>query len=75
MTTQRSTLLVTGMSCGSCRQHVTTALQAVPGVTQVQVDLATGRTEIIHAPEVAPDAFIQAVVAAGYAARLAGAPA
>jgi copper chaperone CopZ len=75
MTTQRSTLIITGMSCGSCRQHATKALQGVPGVTHVQVDLASGRAEVEHASTVTPDALLQSIVAAGYGARVAGAPA
>lgn len=75
MSTQRSTLLVAGMSCGSCRQHVAAALQAVPGVTQVQVDLAAARAVVVHGPAVTPDTLVQAIVAAGYTARPAGTPA
>jgi copper chaperone CopZ len=37
---------VQGMTCGSCVKHVTQALQAVPGVTQVDVDLANGRARV-----------------------------
>ncbi len=33
------TLPVEGMSCGGCVASVTRALQQVPGVTEVQVDL------------------------------------
>jgi copper chaperone CopZ len=75
MTVQRSTLLITGMSCGSCRQHATKALQAVSGVTQVQVDLASGRAEVVHVSAVTVDALIASVVAAGYGANVAGTPA
>ncbi|HEY9899535.1 MAG TPA: heavy metal-associated domain-containing protein [Pantanalinema sp.] len=35
-------LSVTGMTCQNCVKHVTSALSAVPGVTRVSVDLATG---------------------------------
>ncbi len=74
-TTTLSVLLVTGMSCGSCRQHVSRALQAVPGVSQVQVDLASGRVEILHEPAVVPETLIQTIIAAGYTARVAALPA
>ena len=36
-------ITVKGMSCGHCAAAVTKALGALPGVSQVQVDLATGR--------------------------------
>ena len=35
----KQTYPVTGMSCGGCRKHVTEALTAVKGVTDVAVDL------------------------------------
>ena len=35
-------ITVKGMSCGHCRQAVTQALEAFPGVSNVTVDLASG---------------------------------
>nr|WP_242472976.1 heavy metal-associated domain-containing protein [Rhodoferax fermentans] len=40
-------LRVHDITCESCVKHVTTALQAVPGVTRVEVDLASGRTRVV----------------------------
>lgn len=37
------TLTVKGMSCNHCKQAVTKALEAFPGVTDVQVDLEKGQ--------------------------------
>ena len=34
-----STIIVAGMTCGNCVKHVTEELLAVPGITQVRVDL------------------------------------
>jgi len=39
-------LNVQGMTCGGCVKHVTKALQSVPGVNQVSVDLASGRARV-----------------------------
>ncbi len=39
-------LSVQGMTCGSCVKHVTRALEAVPGVRRVDVDLANGRARV-----------------------------
>lgn len=39
-------LEVKGMTCGSCVSHVKSALQSVPGVTQVEVSLASGRARV-----------------------------
>lgn len=62
------TLHVTGMTCHNCVKHVTQALQAVPGVTQVQVDLATGRAQVEggEVPE-----LLHAVQEEGYEVQLA----
>lgn len=37
---------VQGMTCSSCVKHVTNALQSVPGVSRVDVDLAKGRARV-----------------------------
>jgi len=37
--TETVELTVTGMTCGNCVQHVTTALKGVAGVKKVDVDL------------------------------------
>lgn len=38
----RTTLDVDGMTCNNCATHVTEALQGLPGVTGVEVDLRSG---------------------------------
>jgi copper chaperone len=64
---QRDTILtVTGMSCGSCVRHVTSALCAVQGVSKVNVQLRAGLAEVQHADEASVDALISAVREAGY---------
>jgi copper chaperone len=61
-----TTLTVTGMSCGSCVRHVTSALRAVPGVSTVNVQLRAGLAEIHHDDRASVDALISAVRDAGY---------
>lgn len=58
---------VNGLKCGGCVTKATAALQALPGVTAAQVDLAskTARVE----GEVAPEAVIRALQGAGYPAE------
>lgn len=60
-------LKVTGMSCQHCVRAVHEALQSVPGVTEVQVDLAdaTARVE----GEAALADLIHAIREAGYHAE------
>lgn len=69
-------LSVEGMTCASCVGRVERALQAVPGVAQAVVNLATGRATVRGMA--APDALLAAAGKAGYEARLldpvAGAP-
>ena len=61
------TLSITGMSCAHCVRAVTSALESVPGVESVEVDLdlACARVE----GQADADALIEAVVAEGYGAE------
>jgi copper chaperone len=63
-------LKVSGMSCQHCSGAVAKALEAVPGVSQVEVDLETGLARVEG--DAAPDALVRAVTGAGYEAALAG---
>ncbi|MDQ6930732.1 MAG: cadmium-translocating P-type ATPase [Candidatus Eremiobacteraeota bacterium] len=60
-----------GMTCASCAGHVTRALQAVPGVCGVQVNLATERASLAYDRPLEDTELIAAVEAAGYRATLA----
>lgn len=59
-------ITVKGMSCGHCSQAVTKALEALPGVSQVRVDLATGKVTFASANPVPREDLARAVKAAGY---------
>ena len=61
-----SVITVTGMSCEHCEKAVRAEISAIPGVSQVDVDLASGEVKIRAepAPEVA--ALRAAVEEAGY---------
>ncbi|KUP95107.1 heavy-metal-associated domain-containing protein, partial [Thermobifida cellulosilytica] len=41
-----TTITVTGMTCGHCVSSVKEEIGELPGVTDVRVDLASGRVEI-----------------------------
>ncbi|MBB5960101.1 copper chaperone CopZ [Saccharothrix tamanrassetensis] len=56
--------LVAGMTCGSCAAKVTTAVREVPGVTDVEIDLATGRLTV--AGTAGDTDITAAVTGAGY---------
>ncbi|MCM4081955.1 heavy-metal-associated domain-containing protein [Paractinoplanes hotanensis] len=61
-----STYTVTGMTCGHCVQAVTGELSALPGVDDVQVDLASGAVTVTSEAPLADDAVRAAVDEAGY---------
>lgn len=65
-----TTFGVDGMTCGHCVQHVTTELTAIPGVTDVAIDLVAGGSSQVTVTSDAPlsdDAVAAAVDEAGYA--------
>jgi len=59
-------LQITGMTCAGCVGHVQRALEKVPGVEDVQVNLATESARLRVAAGVATRALRGAVEAAGY---------
>lgn len=59
-------LIVEGMSCGHCVNHVKTALEELNGVNGVSVDLAS-KTAVVEASSEIDDADIKAAIEdAGY---------
>ena len=66
MSTSTSTFTVTGMTCGHCVSSVTEEVSQVPGVTDVQVDLATGGLTVTSEAPVDDAAVRAAVEEAGY---------
>lgn len=63
-----STITVTaiGMTCGHCASSVGKEVGAIPGVTAVDVDLASGKVTIDSEQGVQADAIKSAVEEAGY---------
>lgn len=57
---------VKGMSCGHCAAAVTKALQSLPGVSGVQVELAGGRVTYQSAAPLSPEDLARVIKAAGY---------
>jgi len=57
---------VKGMSCGHCAAAVTQALTSLPGISEVQVDLASGRVAYQSQGRASRDEVARAVKAAGY---------
>ncbi|MFV0416044.1 MAG: heavy metal translocating P-type ATPase [Chthoniobacterales bacterium] len=64
----QTVLTVDGMSCASCVGRVEAALRAVPGVSEVVVNLATERATVQGTAGV--ETLVAAVAKAGYEAKL-----
>ena len=64
MTTQAYT--VTGMTCSHCVNSVSSEIQQIPGVTDVQVDLGSGSVTVTSDQPLDEDAVAAAVDEAGY---------
>lgn len=60
------TFTVIGMTCGHCVSSVRDEVGGIPGVTAVDVDLATGRVTIESETQVDAGAINDAVAEAGY---------
>ena len=67
-----TTYTVVGMTCGHCVSAVSEEVGQVPGVTAVDVDLASGRLTVTSDAPVDDETVRAAVDEAGYA--LAGTP-
>jgi copper ion binding protein len=61
-----STYTVVGMTCGHCVSSVKEEVGQVPGVTGVEVDLASGALTVTAEAPVDADAVRAAVEEAGY---------
>ena len=59
------TWIVDGMTCGHCVASVRAEVGKVPGVSGVEVDLATKRV-LVTGERVADDAVVAAIDEAGY---------
>ena len=69
-TTERISLPITGMTCASCVSHVTRALESLPGVEGVDLNLATEKASVaLDTGQTTVDDLVEAVADAGYGVR------
>ncbi len=61
-----TTWTVQGMTCGHCVTAVTEEVSAIPGVSDVAVELATGLVTVTAETDPSTDAVAAAVDEAGY---------
>ncbi|KRN89541.1 heavy metal translocating P-type ATPase, partial [Ligilactobacillus ceti] len=72
MAEQEEQYKLTGMVCASCAQAVEKAIAKLPGVTEVNVNLAVERMKVkVDGNSLSPEQIIKAVEKAGYGAELA----
>ena len=62
----QTTINVAGMTCDHCVNSVTEELKKISGVSEVQVDLDSGKVEITSVTEISPAAITEAITEAGY---------
>ena len=60
------TYTVTGMTCGHCISSVSAEVGAISGVTDVDVDLTSGRVTVTSEQPVSTEQVREAVEEAGY---------
>ena len=61
-----SKVIVSGMTCGHCAASVREEVGALAGVTDVDVDVASGRVTISSSAPIEADAIRGAIEEAGY---------
>ena len=60
------TYTVTGMTCGCCANSVSKGVGAIDGVTDVAVDVPTGKVTVTSDKQLGSDTVRAAVEGAGY---------
>ncbi len=66
MSSTSTTYTVTGMTCGHCVNAVTEEVVKIAGVSDVQVDLASGAVRVASESQLDDAAVKEAVEEAGY---------
>lgn len=61
-----TTYVVEGMTCGSCAGKVTDRVEQIPGVTDVDIDIATGGVTLTTDAPVSDETVKQAIEEIGY---------
>jgi Cu+-exporting ATPase len=72
MGAQTSTLALYGMHCSSCAGVIEKQLKKVPGVAKANVNFATEKALVTHAPGTPANDLLDAVKKAGYRAEMIG---
>jgi Cu+-exporting ATPase len=72
MSSTQYDLTVSGMNCPNCVDKIKRALRAVPGVTEIDVDLSSKRARVsVAESHTTNEDLVAALVNAGYGAKVA----
>ncbi len=73
-TTDRTlTLKVEGMDCASCAQNISLVVGRLDGVSEAQINFATGTAEVVYCPDIIdPETIIASIEQLGYEVHRAG---
>lgn len=64
---QLAIIRIEGMHCHNCERQIQSALKALPGVREVEVDFPTAQASVLYSkPEVKPEQLIETIREAGY---------
>ena len=63
-------LIIEGMKCEKCSAKVDEALKAVPGVTEVNVNLSGGKATVVCSDDVRDEDLCMAVIDSGFKAKV-----
>jgi Cu+-exporting ATPase len=66
VSTMKTELKIEGMMCMHCQKHVQEALQAMPGVTDVNVDLEGKKATVVANRNISKAEFAKVITDAGY---------
>jgi copper chaperone len=66
----KATFQISGLTCGSCSEKVTTVLKGIDGVLAAAVDYQSGEAVVaFDEAKTTPDALLAAITQTGYAAE------
>ena len=68
----KAVITVDGMSCGGCVSTINAALESFEGIKDINVDVASGKTEVIYRTDKLTDVgkLVDAITASGYPAKV-----
>ncbi|CAI5759834.1 unnamed protein product [Candida verbasci] len=66
----KTTVLISGMTCGACSSSITNNLEDLPGVFSVSISLVTEMGLIVHSPALTEEKIISIIEDCGFDAKI-----